>query len=532
MALSFAMQNADADAPETVAKTELKLDYSRVDTLPELPGLASSSAAGCAFCEVLRHDLMATWKSIEEKGEEEEEHEIPEPEENDSDAESEGEKEGNDAGDGDDNGGGEEKEARGEDAKDEEGPVSDEDTNKPRYEDIDTDSDAEIEPDTEPDEQTDDANVQAEDSNDSDQENQEEPATKRAPRDAKLIITEVTYKLREHGSDDERLQRTWLDAMNVFFTIDCEEKTRDYSIHYTIYADRAADGSPGDTDLQNAAWRTRGWTFQEDQLASRKVFFGNLMFHVSRGSTLEAADGSSIGHFRFMEDIDSLERGLSTWYSMIAGYSARNLTVQQDKFPAISALARSFAEGFPDQKYLAGLWESNIHMGLLWTCPAWMEFDKFQDLVSKKYTAPSWSWARRPLQVSWILSGDEHPTSELVIRETEVISEKHNPYGRVSKGRLLLTAKIFKPPTQKNGRVRLKHSYKYWKYMNVPTFNYMLRSKRKIFMAKILFDWDSYCAIKDNRYPRGPMGDVSLLLTASIFPGDAPMMKNLDLPDD
>ncbi|KAJ4049755.1 hypothetical protein NW763_009060 [Fusarium oxysporum] len=171
MALSFAMQNADADAPETVAKTELKLDYSRADTLPELPGLAK-------------------------KEEDEEEDEIPEPEENDSDAESEGEKEGNDAGDGDDNGVGEEKEAGGEDAKDEEGPVSDEDTNKPRYEDINTHSDAEIEPDTEPDEQADDANVQAEDSNDSDQENHEEPATKRAPRNAKLIITEVTYKLR------------------------------------------------------------------------------------------------------------------------------------------------------------------------------------------------------------------------------------------------------------------------------------------------------------------------------------------------
>ncbi|KAH7217451.1 hypothetical protein BKA60DRAFT_648743 [Fusarium oxysporum] len=112
MALSFAMQNADADAPETVAKTELKLDYSRVDTLPELPGLASSSAAGCAFCE----------KSIEEKEEDEEEDEIPEPEENYSDAESEGEKAGNDTGDGDDNGGGEEKETGGEDAKDEEGP--------------------------------------------------------------------------------------------------------------------------------------------------------------------------------------------------------------------------------------------------------------------------------------------------------------------------------------------------------------------------------------------------------------------------
>ncbi|EWZ79841.1 hypothetical protein NW765_015106 [Fusarium oxysporum] len=132
----------------------------------------------------------------------------------------------------------------------------------------------------------------------------------------------------------------------------------------------------------------------------------------------------------------------------------------------------------------------------------------------------------------WILSGDEHPTSELVIRGTEVSSEKHNPYGRVSKGRLLLTAKTFKPPTQKNGQIRLKHSYKYWEYMNVPSFNYMLRSKKKRFMAKILFDWDSYCAINDNGYPREPMGDVSLLLTASIFPGDAPMMKSRDLPDD
>lgn len=51
-------------------------------------------------------------------------------------------------------------------------------------------------------------------------------------------------------------------------------------------------------------------------------------------------------------------------------------------------------------------------------------------------------------------------------------------------------------------------------------------------MAKILFDWDGYCAINDNGYSKGPMGDVSLLLTASIFPGDAPMMKSRNLPDD
>ncbi|PCD24670.1 hypothetical protein AU210_013787 [Fusarium oxysporum f. sp. radicis-cucumerinum] len=192
---------------------------------------------------------------------------------------------------------------------------------------------------------------------------------------------------------------------------------------------------------------------------------------------------------------------LSTWYSMIAGYSTRNLTVQHDEFPAISALAHSFAERFPDHNF-EEVYGTVLELG------------------------------SSPISGYWILSGDEHPTSELVIRGTEVSSEKHNPYGRVSKGRLLLTAKTFKPPTQKNGQIRLKHSYKYWEYMNVPSFNYMLRSKKKRFMAKILFDWDSYCAINDNGYPRGPMGDVSLLLTASIFPGDAPMMKSRDLPDD
>jgi hypothetical protein len=52
------------------------------------------------------------------------------------------------------------------------------------------------------------------------EENQEQqPATKRAPRIANLIITEVTYKLREHGPGDERPQRTWLDALYVCFLL-------------------------------------------------------------------------------------------------------------------------------------------------------------------------------------------------------------------------------------------------------------------------------------------------------------------------
>ncbi|KAH7258966.1 uncharacterized protein BKA55DRAFT_687255 [Fusarium redolens] len=126
------MQNADAEAPKTVPKTELKLDYARSDALPELPGLASTAATGCVFCEVLRHDLMAPWESIEAKGEE-----------------NEGDEVGNESSNSD----GEEKESGGDVDEEEE---DNEDTNKARYEYIDTDSDAESEPDTEADEEPDD----------------------------------------------------------------------------------------------------------------------------------------------------------------------------------------------------------------------------------------------------------------------------------------------------------------------------------------------------------------------------------------
>ncbi|CAG7566179.1 unnamed protein product [Fusarium equiseti] len=290
-----------------------------------------------------------------------------------------------------------------------------------------------------------------------------------------------------------------------------------------------AGKSPGEVDLQ-CAWGTRGWTFQEDQLAPRKIFFGNLIFHVSRGGDLEAADSSAVGHGRFVDTMDLVQRGLSTWYNMVREYSRRNLSFQQDKFPAIAALARSFSETFGGQKYFAGLWESDIHKGLLWTHPEFKEFDDYQKLMPKDYVAPSWSWARRPSVATWILGEDEYPKSELVIRSTDVVQEKHNPFGRVSKGRLLLTARMYKPPTRRNGKVRIKHTRHPWKHMGATFINYALCSKRNKCIARMIFDWDCQCALNDQGYPRGPMNDIGLVLTASIFPEG--INKSRDLPDD
>lgn len=294
---------------------------------------------------------------------------------------------------------------------------------------------------------------------------------------------------------------------------------------------RRPGDSPGQLDL-GSAWSTRGWTFQEDQLAPRKIFFGNLIFHVSRGGDLEAADGTCVGHERFIDSMDSLQQGLSTWYRMVSEYSQRKLSFQTDKLPAIAALARSFSERFPDQKYLAGLWESDIHKSLLWSHSVWKEFDDYQKLLPKNYVAPSWSWARGPPKTDWLLSNDKQPKSELIVRNTEVVPEQHNPFGRVSKGRLMLTARMYKPTSRRNGKLRIKHTYKWFKLTGVPAMNYALFSKSGKCIAKMVFHWDNFCHVNDKGYPRGPISDIRLVLTASIFPGGDTMLRSHDLPED
>lgn len=51
------------------------------------------------------------------------------------------------------------------------------------------------------------------------------------------------------------------------------------------------------------------------------------------------------------------------WCRLVTEYGNRTLTDEQDRFPALSALARSISDKFPDQ-YLAGLWKSDLHRGL------------------------------------------------------------------------------------------------------------------------------------------------------------------------
>ncbi|KAJ3533791.1 hypothetical protein NM208_g7826 [Fusarium decemcellulare] len=80
----------------------------------------------------------------------------------------------------------------------------------------------------------------------------------------------------------------------------------------------------------------------------------------------------------------------------------RDLTVPEDKLPAISGVASVFGSRRQDA-YLAGLWEGDIQIGLLWHSENRKGLKR-----PSKFRAPSWSWAAYdgPIETAYDWDGE------------------------------------------------------------------------------------------------------------------------------
>jgi hypothetical protein len=95
------------------------------------------------------------------------------------------------------------------------------------------------------------------------------------------------------------------------------------------------------------------------------------------------------------------------WYKTVGFYSTCGITKEDDKLIAISGLAKKIEMILPDQ-YLAGLFQGDIHVGLMWRCD-WndgsQEIQQYQRLGAwhsrSAWRAPSWSWASMKGRVKW-----------------------------------------------------------------------------------------------------------------------------------
>ena len=267
---------------------------------------------------------------------------------------------------------------------------------------------------------------------------------------------------------------------------------------------------PAELDIDRAPWNTRGWTFQEAWLSPRKLFFGPHMFHISCGELHESADGSL---FRdpgsFARDLD-LTEVLDRWYDLVTQYGRRALSFEKDRFPALSAFARTISDRFSDQKYLAGLWKSDLHRGLLWTPYAWTDLKSYLERPPG-YVAPSWSWADRPNGLVWfqgVGTGLFLHSPEFELKEARIQTQALNPFGCIESGALELDAKIFQFPLSRGQGKVIKTPDRERRWLQI-NFHYTLLSEKDEYIASLHLDWLSY---GKEEFPDDPLDQLWMIL--------------------
>lgn len=122
-----------------------------------------------------------------------------------------------------------------------------------------------------------------------------------------------------------------------------------------------------------------------------------------------------------------------TWKRIIQDYSRRELTVSEDRLPALAGLAGELHSFWMD-KYVAGMWQRCLlkHLG-------WWRFSSANKEPLTTYKSPTWSWASHDGQV--FISDVHHEEAELLDVAVTLV-DKNSTFGPVSSGRVVVRAPV------------------------------------------------------------------------------------------
>ncbi|KAK0715425.1 heterokaryon incompatibility protein-domain-containing protein, partial [Lasiosphaeris hirsuta] len=164
---------------------------------------------------------------------------------------------------------------------------------------------------------------------------------------------------------------------------------------------RARIGPPGLlSPLDSEPWYQRGWTFQEQLLSARLVTYSDREVQWACPSVRACECGGSDGaknltpqthddHFpTALWQLADRAKAPDFWVNLVNSYSARSLTVERDRLPALSGIASRIGR-LTESSYLAGLWAGDVLSGLCWSrrVPAAV------GVSPGTYRAPTFSWA-------------------------------------------------------------------------------------------------------------------------------------------
>ena len=160
----------------------------------------------------------------------------------------------------------------------------------------------------------------------------------------------------------------------------------------------------------------------------------------------------SFGTLRLVAECSNftISQFATLWRCIITEYSGRLLTDPDDKFPAISGLARKFYD-YTGQTYCAGLRQGSLLDDLLWAHCA-IDFGNIAErMYPANKRAPSWSWATldgyvrwqcEPVRKSaWSFSSEE-PANHATVVNCRLNSLDNDSFGALKVGELILRAPI------------------------------------------------------------------------------------------
>lgn len=208
---------------------------------------------------------------------------------------------------------------------------------------------------------------------------------------------------------------------------------------------------------------TRAWIFQEHLMARRSLIFRaeEVIWRCAKGCECECSS-SKCYYDAYVPD-EPMRRGtamdsnlaLRFWVDRSVSYSLRKLSVDTDRLPALSALAKAFASSIGGS-YLAGMWRERLVPQLCWN----IRYPESAVKPYSVYVAPSWSWASHPTATQlWTEPlHDENPQDDA--NETCKVVDAwcslagSNPFGAVSSGILVLSGHVCKAQLSTAGCLR------------------------------------------------------------------------------
>lgn len=212
------------------------------------------------------------------------------------------------------------------------------------------------------------------------------------------------------------------------------------------FPERLGDSGPRH-DPEDWPLLKRGWTYQELALSPRTIHFGEQevfwqcqQSYERQCSTIPFQPISGFAHHSLRSaEVEGLGQGYMQrqWYTAVQKYSSRELTFDKDRLPAIAAIAERISTFRPNDRYLAGLWESTVLFDLIWYSP-----DPISDItrgnIGTHVHIPTWSWAILRNEVRWPWSHDQkYRLPGQPLRNSEVLDVTHCCEGAAVAGQIL-----------------------------------------------------------------------------------------------